>query len=71
MSVINGVVILGKFGQKRAEGGGGCGRVGEGLAELEIELHPFAVSGSIGLGHLCLLKTPVESGQPFCRQVCH
>jgi hypothetical protein len=71
MSIINGVVLLGKFGQKRAEGGGGCGRVSEGLAELEIKVHPFVVFGAIGLGNLCLFKTSFETGGPFCRKVYH
>jgi hypothetical protein len=45
MSVVNGIVFLSQFGEERAQSGWGCGWVIEFIAEVEVELHPFMVSG--------------------------
>jgi hypothetical protein len=50
---------------------GGAIGLTEFLAEVGIELYPLVVSRAIGLPHLLLVKTPVETGDPFLRQFLH
>ena len=71
MSVVNGMVFVGEFGQERAQSSRHGGRIPPFLAEVEIELHPFVLRLTKRRGNFGFVQAAVDTSHPFCGQFIH
>ena len=71
MPVVDGVVFVSEFGQERAQSGRRGGWVTEFLAEVQIEFHPFEVCRAKRQRNFGLVKSALETGEPFCGRFLH